>query len=113
LVIKLNKQKTKAMKFLKNLFSDNNDINEKSVVGFLSFACMVAALAVDLITGWMGKELVINEYIFDGFLVITLGSFGIAAVDKYVTKKADNEKHKTEVENGLHEEPLPYDENEG
>jgi hypothetical protein len=88
------------MKFLKNLFSDNNDINEKSVVGFMSFLVMVAAMAVDLITGYMGKELLINEYIFNGFLVITLGSFGIAAVDKYVTKKADNEKRKNDLEAG-------------
>jgi hypothetical protein len=92
------------MGFLKNLFSDNNDINEKSVVGFMSFLVMVAAMAVDLITGYMGKELLINEYIFNGFLVITLGSFGIAAVDKYVTKKAENEKHKNELEAGSEEE---------
>ena len=49
------------MGFWKELFKDNNDINEKSVVGFLSFSMMVIALFVDLITGWMGKELLINE----------------------------------------------------
>jgi ABC-type uncharacterized transport system permease subunit len=92
------------MGFLKNLFSDNNDINEKSVVGFMAFMVMVVAMAVDLITGYMGKELLINEYIFNGFLVITLGSFGIAAVDKYVTKKADNEKRKNDLEAGADEE---------
>ncbi len=47
------------MGFIKELFKDNNDINEKSVVGFLSFSMMVIALFVDLITGWMGKELLI------------------------------------------------------
>jgi hypothetical protein len=73
--------------FLKELFNDNNSINEKSVVGFSSFICMVIALAVDLITGYMGKPLVINEFIFDGFLVITLGAFGIASVDKYINNK--------------------------
>jgi hypothetical protein len=35
----------------------------------------------------MGKELLINEFIFDGFLVITLGSFGIASIDKWVNNK--------------------------
>ena len=65
---------------------------------------MVVAMAVDLITGYMGKELLINEYIFNGFLVITLGSFGIAAIDKYVTKKADNEKRKNELEAESEEE---------
>ena len=85
------------MGFWKELFKDNNDINEKSVVGFLSFAMMVIALFVDLITGWMGKELLINEYIFNGFLVITLGSFGIASVDKYINRKADHDKNKLDA----------------
>jgi ABC-type uncharacterized transport system permease subunit len=75
------------MGFLKELFNDKNTINEKSVVGFASFVCMVLALVIDLVTGWMGKELLINEFIFDGFLVITLGAFGIASVDKYINNK--------------------------
>jgi ABC-type uncharacterized transport system permease subunit len=86
------------MGFWKELFSDNNDINEKSVVGFASFSMMVIALFVDLITGWMGKELLINEYIFNGFLVITLGSFGIASVDKYINRKAEHDKAKLDAE---------------
>ena len=86
------------MGFIKDLFKDNNDINEKSVVGFLSFAMMVIALFVDLVTGWMGKELLINEYIFNGFLVITLGSFGIASVDKYINRKAEHDKNKLDAE---------------
>jgi len=85
------------MGFWKELFKDNNDINEKSVVGFLSFTMMVIALFVDLITGWMGKELLINEYIFNGFLVITLGSFGIASVDKYINRKAEHDKNKLDA----------------
>ena len=85
------------MGFWKELFKDNNDINEKSVVGFLSFAMMVIALFVDLVTGWMGKELLINEYIFNGFLVITLGSFGIASVDKYINRKAEHDKNKLDA----------------
>jgi ABC-type uncharacterized transport system permease subunit len=86
------------MGFWKELFKDNNDINEKSVVGFLSFTMMVIALFVDLVTGWMGKELLINEYIFNGFLVITLGSFGIASVDKYINRKAEHDKNKLDAE---------------
>ena len=82
------------MSFIKDLFRDNNDINEKSVVGFISFGMMVVALAVDLITGWLGRELLINEFIFDGFMVITLGSFGIASVDKWTNRKTEVEKEK-------------------
>jgi len=84
--------------FFKKLFDDNNTINEKSVVGFLAFFMMVLSLLVDLVTGYMGKELLINEFIFDGFLVITLGSFGIASVDKWInTKNKKSEDNEEEV----------------
>jgi ABC-type uncharacterized transport system permease subunit len=83
------------MGFLKELFNDNNTINEKSVVGFASFLMMVISLIVDLVTGWLGNELLINEFIFDGFLVITLGAFGIASVDKWINNK-NNKKEETE-----------------
>jgi hypothetical protein len=73
--------------FMKQLFSDDNQINEKSFVGFIAFVCMIIALFVDLITGAFGKELVINEFIFDGFMVITLGSFGIGSIDKFINAK--------------------------
>jgi ABC-type uncharacterized transport system permease subunit len=86
------------MGFIKDLFNDNNTINEKSVVGFASFICMVIALVVDLITGWLGKPLVINEFIFDGFLVITLGSFGIASVDKWINNKSSGKKDEEVIE---------------
>lgn len=72
--------------FIKDLFNDENSINEKAVIGFVSFIMMIISLIVDLITGFVGKELVINEFIFDGFMVITLGSFGIASVDKWINK---------------------------
>lgn len=72
--------------FVKDLFNDNNSINEKAVVGFIAFFMMVISLAVDLATGWLGRELLINEFIFDGFMVITLGSFGIASIDKWINK---------------------------
>ena len=75
------------MKFLKELFDDNNSINEKAVVGFIAFFMLVVALGVDLIPGYLGKPLVLNEFIFDGFMVIVLGSFGIASVDKWMNKK--------------------------
>lgn len=72
--------------FIKDLFNDNNSINEKAVVGFIAFFMMVISLVVDLTTGWLGRELLINEFIFDGFMVITLGSFGIASIDKWINK---------------------------
>jgi len=78
------------MKFFKNLFDDANTVNEKAVVGFIAFIMLVIALLVDLITGYDGKPLVINEFIFDGFMIIVLGAFGIASVDKWLNKRGSN-----------------------
>lgn len=66
----------------KDMFKDENDINEKSVVGFGSFAVMVIFAFADIATGFFGKDLVISEFIYNSFVVITLGSFGIAEVGK-------------------------------
>ena len=78
--------KNKWMGF-KNLFDDNNNINEKSVVGFIAFAVMVVFAFADLITGYIGKDLVINEVIYNSFVWIVLGAFGIAEVGKVFGKK--------------------------
>ena len=66
----------------KDIFKDENDINEKSVVGFSAFAIMVVFAVVDLATGYLGKDLVINETIYNSFVFVTLGSFGIAGLEK-------------------------------
>jgi len=62
----------------KDLFKDDNNINEKNVVGFMSFMVMVIFAVVDIVTGVYGKELQIQDYIYNSFVIITLGSFGIA-----------------------------------
>jgi hypothetical protein len=77
--------------YLKNLFDDNNSINEKSVVGFLAFMMMTLFAFVDILTGYLGKELVINEFIFNSFLWLVLGSFGIGSVDKWINKVKNSE----------------------
>lgn len=77
------------MGFFKDMFKDNNDINEKSVVGFGSFAVMVLFAAADIASGVFGKDLVINEFIYNSFVIITLGSFGIAEAGKIFGKKSD------------------------
>jgi hypothetical protein len=66
----------------KDLFKDENDINEKSVVGFAAFVIMVIFAFADLITGYVGQDLVINEYIYNSFVWIVLGAFGIAEAGK-------------------------------
>jgi hypothetical protein len=78
-------------KFLSQLFNDSNSINEKSFIGFCAFMMMVIFAISDIITGTLGKELVIQEFVFNSFLWLTLGCFGIASIDKYINKgKEDN-----------------------
>ncbi len=73
-------------KFFHDLFNDDNSINEKSVVGFMAFLMMIIFAVADIVTGYIGKELVINEFIFDAFMWLVLGSFGIGSVDKWINK---------------------------
>lgn len=75
----------------KDLFKDNNDINEKSVVGFASFIVMIIFAIVDIVTGVYGKEIIIQDYIYNSFVIITLGSFGIAEVGKIFGKKNEDQ----------------------
>ena len=78
--------KQKLMSF-RDIFKDENDINEKNVVGFASFIMMVVFALVDIITGIYGKGLHIQEYIYNSFVIIALGSFGIAEAGKIFGKK--------------------------
>lgn len=76
--------------FLNQLFHDNNDINEKIILGFISFVVMFLFALADLISGIFGIDLVIHEYIYQSFLILTLGSFGIGSVDKFINKKFED-----------------------
>lgn len=78
-------------KFLSDLFDDSNSINEKAIIGFVSFLVMIIFAIVDIILGTMHKELVINEFIFDSFKILTIACFGIASVDKWINKIKGNE----------------------
>ena len=71
----------------KDIFKDNNTLNEKNIVGFASFAIMAVFAAADVVTGIMGKELVISDTIFNSFVFVTLGSFGIDGATKIFQKK--------------------------
>jgi hypothetical protein len=70
-----------------DIFKDSNDLNEKTIVGFASFVVMTTFAVVDLVTGYLGRELMVNEFIYNSFMYITLGAFGIAEVGKIFNKK--------------------------
>ena len=79
-------------KFFKSLFSDDNNINEKSFIGFLEFLMMIGFALADIVTGALVKEIMVQDFIFNSFLWLTLGCFGIASIDKYINKKDQGSK---------------------
>ena len=68
------------------IFKDNNDWNEKSIIGFIAFAIMCVIMIADLVTGYVGKDLIINEFIYDSFVLVVLGCFGISGLEKFAKK---------------------------
>lgn len=74
-----------------SIFKDDNDWNEKSIIGFIAFVVMCIVVGVDLVTGAMGQELVINDYVFNAFTIIVLGCFGISGVENVMGKKTKKE----------------------
>ena len=68
------------------IFKDNNDWNEKSIIGFVAFAIMCVIMIVDLVTGWYGRDLMINEFVYDSFVFVVLGCFGISGIEKFAKK---------------------------
>ena len=69
-----------------NIFKDNNDWNEKSIIGAIAFTIMCLIMIADLVTGWIGKDLIINEFVYDSFVLVVLGCFGIAGIEKFAKK---------------------------
>jgi hypothetical protein len=74
-------------KFFNQLFRDNNDINEKVFLGFISFVIMLLFAIADVITGILNVPFEIHEYVYESFLILTIGAFGIGSVDKFVNRK--------------------------
>ncbi len=74
------------MKKFVQIFKDDNDWNEKTIIGFLSFAVMVLVMLADVITGAFGTDLPINDFTYNSFVVVTLGAFGIAGLEKFAKK---------------------------
>jgi hypothetical protein len=46
----------------------------------------------------LSKELIIKEFIFDGFMILTLGAFGITTAGRIMSlkKKAEDKKETSE-----------------
>lgn len=75
------------IKKILSIFCEKNSINEKGVIGFFAFMVMVLFALADITTGWLGKDLIVNEFIYNSFVMLCLGAFGFGSIDKYINKK--------------------------
>jgi formate-dependent nitrite reductase membrane component NrfD len=78
---------TQTMVMIMEIFKDNNNWNEKSIIGFIAFAIMCVIMIADLVTGYVGKDLIINEFVYDSFVLVVLGCFGISGLEKFAKKQ--------------------------
>lgn len=65
-----------------DLFLDDNDVNEKAIIGFISFFLMTVFGVCDLITAFWDMDLRVSDTIYTSFVVVTLGAFGISEAGK-------------------------------
>jgi fucose permease len=63
------------------MFSDKSDINQKAVLGFVSFVLMVLYALVDIVTGAVGVAFVIEPIVFNGLMYTALTMCGITGVE--------------------------------
>ena len=61
-----------------DIFLDDNDVNEKAIIGFISFGFMIVFAICDLVTAFMGQDLLFSDTIYTSLVVVTLGAFGIS-----------------------------------
>jgi hypothetical protein len=74
--------KSIVKKIVREILSDaDGSLSSKRVIAALSFLIMVVAFVADLI--W---QMTITDYIFNGFLALTLGALGITGVESFANR---------------------------
>ena len=71
--LKMAKLNMNLNNFNMKIFKDSNDWNEKAIVGFIAFLIMCMIM----------MALVINKFVYDSFVWIVLGCFGISGIEKF------------------------------
>jgi hypothetical protein len=61
--------------FFWHFFSDKSPLNGTVVIGFLAFSIMALFAIADVATGLFGKDLVINDVVYNAFTIIVGGAF--------------------------------------
>ena len=79
------------MKF-SEIFKDDNAWNEKSVIGFIAFAVMVLVMLVDLVCNFFAVEFTVEPIVYNSFLYLVLGCFGISGAERIFAKSKKDEE---------------------
>ena len=69
-----------------SIFKEDNTWSEKTIVGASSFAITVLTAIVDIATGVFGVQLEVQEFIYNSFLIVTLGCFSISGIERWAPK---------------------------
>ena len=79
----------------KNIFKDSNDLNEQSIAAFIALTLVIIITICDVVTGLLGRELIVKEFIFVSLLTFTAAALGIAG---YKTLNKNGEDKQTDGE---------------
>jgi hypothetical protein len=74
------------------MFSDKSDINQKAVLGLVSFVLMMLYALADIVTGMFGVKLVIDPIVFNGLMYTSLTMCGITGVEAIFGNKNIKDK---------------------
>ncbi len=86
------------MGFIRKLISDNNDVNEKIIVGFVSFVMMLLFATISVTGSILGHNIHIDETIYQSFVFITIGTFGISGMQTIFTNRSQSNQGCDEIE---------------
>lgn len=78
--------------FLLRMFKDTSDINQKAVLGFVSFVLMVLYALADIVTGIIGITFVIEPIVFNGLMYTALTMCGITGIEAVFGNKNIKDK---------------------
>lgn len=73
-------------KFLKSIISEDENVSSKRIVALLAVLTIEIIAFVNLFTGKT-----VQEFIFDGLIMLALGGLGITAVEKIFKKDPPSE----------------------
>lgn len=70
----------------KEIFRDDNEWNEKSIIGFVAFMFLLVIIFIDVVFAISDNELELSKNVYDILLWLVIGCFGISGIQKFSKK---------------------------